>query len=85
MKAIWLIYVLHNSRRVKFSGTCDFIFASTIKMVALHSFEKRFCHFFSFFVSMPYFVVWIFWPVLRICSQGVCFFDKFKNITHDVR
>ena len=38
-----------------------------------------------FFVFMPYFVVWILWPELQIYLQGVWFFIKFKNITHEVR
>ena len=33
---------------------------------------------------MPNFVVWILWPELQIYSQGVWFFIKFKNITHEV-
>ena len=31
---------------------------------------------------MSYFVVWILWPELRICSLGVWFSDKFENIIH---
>ena len=34
---------------------------------------------------MQYFVAWILWPELRIYSQGVWFFIKFKNVTHEAR
>ena len=52
--------------------------------IALHSFGKRFYVTF-FYVSMPYFVVWILWPELRIFSQGVWFLNKSENINHQLR
>ena len=42
-------------------------------------------HLFTVDKQMPYFVVWILWPELRIYSQGVWFFDKFENITRELR
>ena len=47
-----------------------FPLTSTRKMIALHSFGKRF---------HARFFVWIFWLELRVFSQGVWFFDKFMS------
>ena len=53
-------------------------------MIALYSFGKRFYAIF-FCVSVPYFLVWILWPELRIYLLGIWFSNKdnFKNFNFD--
>ena len=53
-------------------------------MIALHLFGKRFYAIFLY-ASLPYFVVLILWSELRTYSQGVRFFDKFENLTRELR
>ena len=52
-----------------------------IEMIALHSFGKRFYAIFFYF----HVIFCRLDPELRIYSQGVWFFDKFENITRELR